>query len=146
MIVFKDFKTEEFKTWIEKSRDCPQEFAMKVGGPYLARSRCGKAAGQRHVQEVIRRCNSEEDLTMALSALEKLRRHRANALNHEPFNNHTCMLLMEVRMTEEVESGLMESPDCAAIVLSVVVIIICGCTRFSDCKCRHNMKSIIRLT
>lgn len=50
---------------------------------------------QRHVQEVIRRCNSEEDLTMALSALEKLRRHRANALNHEPFNNHTCMLLME---------------------------------------------------
>lgn len=53
-------------------------------------------AGQRHVQEVIRRCESTDDLDLAMAALEKLRRHRASFLNHEPFNNHTCTLLMEV--------------------------------------------------
>lgn len=50
---------------------------------------------QRHVQEVIRRCESADDLALAMTALEKLRRHRASALNHEPFNNHTCTLMME---------------------------------------------------
>lgn len=50
---------------------------------------------QRHVQEVIRRCESADDLALAMTALEKLRRHRASVLNHEPFNNHTCTLLME---------------------------------------------------
>mmetsp|Transcript_5143 Transcript_5143/g.14788 ORF Transcript_5143/g.14788 Transcript_5143/m.14788 type:complete len:345 (-) Transcript_5143:399-1433(-) len=50
---------------------------------------------QRHVQELIRRCRSEEDLSLAVKGLHLLRRHRASVQNHEPFNHNTTKLFVQ---------------------------------------------------
>ena len=48
------------------------------------------------MQEVIKRCSSPDDLLLAVQALERLRRHRASVLNHEPFNHNTSKAFAQV--------------------------------------------------
>lgn len=50
---------------------------------------------QRHIQEIIKRCRSAEDLQLAVDAMDKLMRFRRAQQVHKPFNTHTGRLLTE---------------------------------------------------
>lgn len=91
-------------------------------------------AGQRHVQEVIKRCSSPEDLMLAVQALERLRRHRASVLNHEPFNHNTSKAFAQVssapRQTLRAARATFEGRSM--LMLSVLVLLKCQ-TRNRTC-------------
>ena len=55
------------------------------------------APGQRHVQEIIKRCQSAEDLQLAVNAMDKLMRFRRAEQHHKAFNTHTGKMFVEVR-------------------------------------------------
>lgn len=49
------------------------------------------------MQEIIKRCQSAEDLQLAVNAMDKLMRFRRAEQHHKAFNSHTGKMFVEVR-------------------------------------------------